>query len=97
VQELGAHDDFLALTLQLLLLRPSPERFFEWRKSWPAIPPVVWWTGMTLAGYLQGYKSLPTHFRGTAECRKSISLNTWQLAGELGAGPWNTLTPNNVT
>lgn len=96
VQDLGAHDDFLALTLQLLLLRPSPEKFFGWREEWPAIPPVVWWTGMTLAGYLQGYRSLPTQFRGTTECRRLLALKTWQQACPDGAGPWNTLTPDNV-
>jgi alkylated DNA repair dioxygenase AlkB len=96
VQDLGAQDDFLALTLQLLLLRPSPEKFFGWREEWPAIPPVVWWTGMTLAGYLQGYRSLPTQFRGTAECRRLLALKTWQHACTKGSGPWNTLTPDNV-
>ncbi len=96
VQDLGAHDDFLALTLQLLLLRPSPEKFCGWREEWPAIPPVVWWTGMTLAGYLQGYRSLPTQFRGTAECRRLLALKTWQQACTNGSGPWHTLTPDNV-
>ncbi len=97
VQNLGVHDDFLALTLQLLLLRPSPEKFYGWREEWPAIPPVVWWTGMTLAGYLQGYKSLPMRFRGTTECRKLLALKTWQHACTNGSGPWLALTPGNVT
>ncbi|WP_320534750.1 alpha-ketoglutarate-dependent dioxygenase AlkB [Robbsia andropogonis] len=96
VQDLGAHDDFLALTLQLLLLRPSPEKFSSWREGWPAIPPLVWWTGMTLAGYLQGYGSLPTQFRGSTECRKLLALKTWQQAGTNGSGPWHALTPDNV-
>ena len=96
VQNLGVHDDFLALTLQLLLLRPSPEKFCGWREDWPTIPPVVWWTGMMLAGYLQGYSALPTKFRGTAECRKLLALKTWQHASTNGAGPWLTLTPSNL-
>lgn len=96
VEEYGTHDDLLALTLQLLLLRPSPEKFAGWRSEWPAIPPVVWWTGMTLAGYLQGYRSLPTQFRGTAECRKLLALKTWQHAWPNGAGSWNMLMPDSV-
>ncbi len=96
VQDLGAHDDFLALTLQLLLLRPSPDKFSSWREDWPAIPPVVWWTGMTLAGYLQGYSALPKQFRGPPECRKLLALKTWQQAGTNGSGPWHALTPDNV-
>ncbi|MGW8304695.1 MAG: alpha-ketoglutarate-dependent dioxygenase AlkB [Achromobacter pulmonis] len=96
VQDLGAHDDLLALTLQLILLRPSPEKFFSWREEWPAIPPVVWWTGMTLAGYLQGFSSLPTQFRGTTECRKLLAFKTLQQACTNGSGPWHKLAPDNV-
>ncbi|MEB5967367.1 alpha-ketoglutarate-dependent dioxygenase AlkB [Comamonas testosteroni] len=96
VQSLGAQDDFLALTLQLLLLRPSPEKFYGWRDEWPAIPPVVWWTGMTLAGYLQGYSSLPTKFRGTTECRKLLALKTWQQTSKNSFGLWQSVTPDSV-
>lgn len=97
IEELGSHDDFLALTLQLLLLRPSPERFLGWRDDWPAIPPAAWWTGMTLAGYLQGYQSLPMSFRGTPESRRLLALKTWQHASASGSGPWNNVTPDIVT
>ncbi|MBH1445906.1 alpha-ketoglutarate-dependent dioxygenase AlkB [Stenotrophomonas maltophilia] len=97
VMELGAHDDFLALTLQLVLLRPTPERFLGWREDWPAIPPGVWWTGMTLAGYIQGYRSLPIHFRGSPECRKLLALKTWQNACEIGSERWASVTPKKLT
>lgn len=97
VENLGLKDDNLALTLQLLLLRPSPEKFNRWREDWPAIPPAVWWTGMILAGYLQGYQALPKYFRGTAEARRLLALKTWQLACKDGASPWLSVTPTNVT
>lgn len=96
IEDVGSHDDFLALTLQLLLLRPSPDRFIGWREDWSSIPPVVWWTGMTLAGYLQGFKSLPKELRGTQECRRLMALKTWQHACSDGSGPWHSLTPDVV-
>lgn len=96
VEGVASRDDNLALTLQLLLLRPSPEKFLGWRDDWAAIPPSVWWTGMTLAGYLQGYRSLPKQFRGTNESQKLLALKTWQLAGKVGSGPWNEVTANQV-
>ena len=95
VQEVGSHDDFLALTLQLVLLRPSPDKFATWRKDWPPIPPVVWWTGMTLAGYLQGYQSLPTQFRGTPESQKLLALRTWQFASH-GYSAWNKVAAAQI-
>lgn len=97
VEEVASVGDNLSLTLQLLLLRPSPEKFLGWREDWAAIPPVVWWTGMTLAGYLQGYRSLPKQFRGTSESQRLLALKTWQLAGDGGSGPWSKLTAKQVT
>lgn len=96
VEEVAALDDYLVLTLQLVLLRPSPEKFLEWREDWGAIPPAVWWTGMTLAGYLSGYRSLPKQFRGTSESQKLLALKTWQLAGEDSSGPWDRVTAKQV-
>ena len=93
---MASHGDTLALTLQLVLLRPSPEKFATWRKDWQPIPPVVWWTGMTLAGYLQGYRSLPTPYRGTPDSQKLLSLKTWQSTSE-GASPWSELTPAQLS
>lgn len=96
VEAVASLGDHLALTLQLLLLRPSPEKFVGWREDWAAIPPSVWWTGMTLAGYLQGYRLLPKQFRGTSESQELLALKTWQLTGKSGAGPWNEVTPKQV-
>lgn len=96
VEEVASLGDHLSLTLQLLLLRPSPEKFLGWREDWAAIPPAVWWTGMTLAGYLQGYQLLPKQFRGTSESQELLALKTWQLAGKNGSGPWNEVTAEQV-
>ena len=97
VEGVASLNDHLSLTLQLLLLRPSPEKFLGWREDWVAIPPAVWWTGMTLAGYLQGYRLLPKQFRGTSESQELLALKTWQLAGKSGSGPWNEVTAKQVT
>lgn len=91
VAECGAHDDDLVLSLQLLLLRSSPERFASWRKDLPAIPPGAWWTGMILSGYLQGFRSLPKQFRGTPESRFFAALSAWEHGAPDGAGPWRLL------
>lgn len=92
VAECGARDDDLALSLQLLLLRSSPEKFASWREDLPAIPPGAWWTGMILSGYLQGFRALPKQFRGTPECRMFVALRTWEYGAPEGAGPWRQLT-----
>lgn len=91
IETAGLKDDLLGLALQLLLLRPSPERFVAWREEWPAMPPAAWWTGATLAGYLSGFRSLPKRFRGTGNARRLLALRTWKLAGD-GVGPWGEVT-----
>lgn len=96
IGEAGLTDDHLALTLQLLLLRPSPDRFAGWREDWPAIPPGVWWTGMTLAGYLQGFQALPTKWRGGAESKKLLALRSWRLAGGDDPGVWGALSTETI-
>ena len=96
VAECGARDDDLALALQLLLLRSSPEKFASWRDDLPAIPPGSWWTGMILSGYLQGFRALPKQFRGTTESRMFAALRTWEHGAPDGSGPWRQLTPERV-
>ncbi len=97
VDVVASHGDDLALTLQLLLLRQTPQKFVTWREDWRPIPPVVWWTGMTLAGYLQGYRSLPSEFRGGTEGQKLLALKTWDVAGENGSGPWTSIAPEEIS
>ena len=96
VAEFGARDDDLALSLQLLLLRSSPERFASWREDLPAIPPAAWWTGMILSGYLQGFRALPKQFRGTPESRMFVALSTWEYGAPEGSGPWWQLVPERA-
>lgn len=96
VAECGARDDDLALSLQLLLLRSSPERFASWREDFPSIPPAAWWTGMILSGYLQGFRSLPKQFRGSPAHRKFAALATWEYGAPDGSGPWRHLAPLGV-
>jgi len=88
IETLGLKDDPLGLALQLLLLRPSPERFVGWREEWAAIPPSAWWTGVTLSGYLKGYRSLSKQWRGSAEARRGIALRTWTLSCGGNSGAW---------
>lgn len=85
-------DEPLALALQLLLLRPNPDRFVRWPDDWPAVPPAAWWTGLVLSGYTNGYDSLPTALRGSLAARKLLSLRTWASASEVSAGPWVQMT-----
>ncbi|WP_285412924.1 alpha-ketoglutarate-dependent dioxygenase AlkB [Variovorax sp. efr-133-TYG-130] len=92
IKDVGLVDDPLALSLQLLLLRPSPEKFMRWPEEWPAIPPAAWWTGLTLSGYVNGYNSLPVEWKGSLATRKLIALRTWVLASEADAGPWSQMT-----
>jgi len=76
----AVHDP-LGLILQLVLLRPTPDRFVSWKCDLPDLPPVVWWTGATLAGFLGGYRDLELRFRGPPAARRLLALRTWQLGG----------------
>jgi alkylated DNA repair dioxygenase AlkB len=96
ITQLGTLDDQLALALQLLLLRPSPDRFATWREDWRAIPPASWWSGMILSGYLQGYRAMPRELRGMLEARKLLDLRTWEFGARAGAGPWAQMTSKPV-
>lgn len=96
VRELGLRDDPLALALQLLLLRPSPEQFVTWREDWPAIPPGSWWTGAILSGYLSGFRALPLAFRGSSAARKLLALRTWQTTTGQELDAWEALSPDPI-
>ncbi|RKI61998.1 hypothetical protein D7X55_22540 [Corallococcus sp. AB049A] len=79
----------LGLILQLVLLRATPERFITWTHDLKAIPPVVFWTGATLAGLIQGYKDLEQRFRGKHEGRRRLAVRTRQfLSPDSAREPW---------
>ncbi|MBP1127242.1 MULTISPECIES: alpha-ketoglutarate-dependent dioxygenase AlkB [Pseudomonas] len=88
IRELGITDNPLELALQLVLLRPKPGRYVNWKKDWPSIPPAAWWTGAILTGYLCGFRSLPRYLRGSLEARRLLALRTWQLMDEKSSSEW---------
>jgi alkylated DNA repair dioxygenase AlkB len=95
IMQFGLHDDVLALALQLLLLRPSPERFATWRNDFRAVPPGSWWTGAILAGYVCGFRALPLSQRGLPFARQLLAVRTWSL-NDRDRGAWNNMTPSPV-
>ncbi len=96
IQKAGVVDDVLGLSLQLLLLRPSLDRFVGWREDWPAMPPGAWWTGATLCGFLTGFNGLPTEFRGTTNARRLLALRTWKLSCGGDAGPFSAVASETL-
>lgn len=69
--------------LQLVLLRPQPERFATWCESAPELAPAVWWSGAILCGLLHGYKTLPVRFRGEPAQRQLLALNVLRVGSTL--------------
>ncbi len=88
--------DPLGLTLQLLLLRPTPDRFVTWLHDLRGLPPLAWWTGAMLSGLVCGYRDLDQRFRGTLAARRRLALRTWLLAAD-GAGADSRATWPDVT
>ncbi|ATB32293.1 alpha-ketoglutarate-dependent dioxygenase AlkB [Melittangium boletus] len=74
------HFGALGAALQLVLLRPTPERFITWTHELRALPPVIWWTGAMLSGLVQGYRDLEPRFRGMTEGRSLLAIRTLQLS-----------------
>ncbi|MFG0461179.1 alpha-ketoglutarate-dependent dioxygenase AlkB [Pseudomonas sp. yb_1] len=97
IQHIGVKDDLLGLVFQLVLLRPSPERFAGWKEDWPAIPPAAWWTGAILTGYISGFRALPRSFRGSLGARKFLALRTWKLSGAGCSNGWSALSQDSMT
>lgn len=86
---LRAAFDPVGLALQLVLLRPSPVRFIDWKRDLRSLPPGVWWTGATLAGALCGYKDLEPRFRGLYDARWRLALRTWQHLSPKMPSAWS--------
>jgi alkylated DNA repair dioxygenase AlkB len=75
-------NDPLGLTLQLILLRPQPEKFATWRNDLLAMPPVVWWTGAVLSGLISGFRRLDAHHTGLPASRRLLALRIWQFSDD---------------
>jgi alkylated DNA repair dioxygenase AlkB len=86
----GLTGDVMELALQLVLLRPTPDRFVGWIDDLPTMPPLAWWTGAILSGFLSGFRDLDLRFRGTAASRQLLSFRTWRLfsRSDQGARSW---------
>ena len=69
--------DLLGFTLQLLLLRPTPEGFVSWKNEIVRMPAIVWWTGATLSGLISGFRDLDVRFKGSHTARKLTALSVW--------------------
>lgn len=68
--------------LQVLLLRPQPETFSKWLQDLPGIPPPVWFSAATLFGYLNGYRSLPSIFRGDVIQRRTLATHALAITSD---------------
>lgn len=88
IEDLGITSDPLCAAFQMVLLRPTPERYLSWREDWRAVPPVAWWTGALLSGYMRGFKALPKTLKGKAQLRETLAIRTWALAAPESIGYW---------
>ena len=51
------------LAIQLVLLRPEPEKFKSWIRDLPGLSPIIWMAATILCGWRNGYRSLQNGFR----------------------------------
>ena len=70
--------------IQLVLARPEPSSFTKWKNDISTLPPTVWWSAAALCGLLNGYRRLPTSFRGTADQQRLLAIYSLHV---LGATP----------
>lgn len=88
-----SHAGPVGVALQLVLLRPTPDRFITWMHELRALPPVIWWTGAMLSGLIQGYRDLEQRFRGMQEGRRRLAVRSWQLSvPESARAVWPDIT-----
>ncbi|GGY72506.1 hypothetical protein GCM10007388_00650 [Pseudoduganella plicata] len=71
--------DPLGMALQLVLLRPTADRFETWKTDLPGMQPAVWMTAAALAGLITGYRDLEPRFTGLPEGRYWLALRTWRM------------------
>ena len=86
------------LAIQLVLNRPSPDRFRTWFSDRPELSPAVAWSAATLCGLLHGNRRLDTSFRGKALQRELLSIHAMRLSGdEADRLAWPSVTENAPT
>lgn len=89
--------DPVGLIIQLILLRPTADRFVTWKDELSSMAPVVWWAGATISGYITGFRDLEPRFSGLPEGRKLLALRTWQIASKIHGEYWkDELTEANI-
>lgn len=89
--------DPVGLIIQLILLRPTADRFVTWKDELSSMAPVVWWAGATISGYITGFRDLEPRFSGLPQGRKLLALRTWQLASKVQQEYWkDDLTEANI-
>lgn len=67
--------------IQLVLARPDPSSFTKWKNDVSTLPPTVWWSAAALCGLLNGYRRLPTSFRGTADQQRLLAIYSLNVLG----------------
>ena len=86
------------LAIQLVLNRPSPDRFRTWFSDRPELSPAVAWSAATLCGLLHGNRRLDTSFRGKALQRELLSIHAMRLSGDdADRLAWPSVTENAPT
>jgi len=92
-------NDPVGSAIQLVLLRPTPERFFGWARDIAELPPGVWWMGAMMSGLAFGYRDLEQRFRGMPEARRRLALSLWQLDAPEGqaTGQWPGMAGSSPT
>lgn len=66
----------VGLAIQLVLMRREPTAFKTWIRDLPGLAPGVWWSAATLCGLCHGYRRLDVRFRGTAEQREFLAVQS---------------------